>query len=129
MMMLTKFYPDMPVVSAPHPHVRLSDGIVSWVGRIEKRVWLRLVTLETVDIPGSIPLGDGSILFPMFRGRGARNRIRTLCRKGHVLPTERNTQGRRVCWRCRLDLRRAKARASMPVVGEPHSPGTGAADF
>jgi hypothetical protein len=129
-MMLTKFYPDMPVVAAPWPHVRLSDGIVSWVGRIEKRVWLRLVTLETVEIPGAIPLGDGSILFPMFLGRGSRNRLRTLCRRGHVLPSKRNSQGRRVCWQCQHALRRARAsRSSSPVQGSRPVSGPGAAEF
>lgn len=119
---LISYFPTYTIVATPWPHLVLSDGIISWVGRIGRRTYLRLTTLETVNLPGSINLGDGSILFPMFQGRGGANRLRILCKRGHLLPTKRNAAGRRQCWQCVYDLRRARVHGLVNRAGNDLPP-------
>lgn len=122
---LVSYFPTYTIVATPWPHLLLSDGIISWVGRIGRRTYLRLTTLETVNLPGSINLGDGSILFPMFQGRGGANRLRILCKRGHLLPTKRNAAGRRQCWQCVYELRRTRAHGDSSSTVQGHPPVSG----
>ena len=39
--MLVRYFPESTIVATPWPHVLLSDGLISWVGKIGRTTYLR----------------------------------------------------------------------------------------
>jgi len=110
--MLTRYFPKCDVAASPWPRVMLSNGAAFWVGMVGQSLYLRLSSVDPLDDVPGIALGNGDKLVKLFSGRGSRNRLRVFCVRGHVLPSKRNSAGRRQCWACVALLRRAVVRTS-----------------